>query len=66
MDGLKKIKIIDDSHLGILISNSENFGISVAEFLARGRPVIISKDIAIYELIENTNTYWLYDKNKKI
>jgi len=51
LNGLARIKIIDQSHLGILVSKNENFGMSVAEILARGRPVLISSNVGIKEYI---------------
>ncbi|PMP11315.1 hypothetical protein BCS93_08875 [Vibrio breoganii] len=43
--GQDKLKILHESLIGILVSQSENFGNVVLEFMASGTPVITSKNL---------------------
>jgi glycosyltransferase involved in cell wall biosynthesis len=57
----ERIKIIDSCHIGILVSKSENFGVAAAEFLARGKPVIVGKGVAIAEFLHGSSAAWIVD-----
>jgi glycosyltransferase involved in cell wall biosynthesis len=57
----ERIKIIDSCHIGILVSKSENFGVAAAEFLARGRPVIVGRGVAIAEFLQGSSAAWVVD-----
>ena len=48
----KKWKAIQNSSILLLPSMNENFAISVAECISAGVPVIVSKNVALYEFVE--------------
>lgn len=58
--GEAKLKAYRDAELFILPSHSENFGMSVAEALAAGTPVIVSKG-APWEGVERERAGWWID-----
>jgi len=62
LDGEKRIEVIDKSHVGILVSKSENFGMSAAEMLARGRPVILGYNVALNEFVQFSQGGWVCDE----
>ena len=62
LDSQARIDVIDQSHVGILVSKSENFGLSAAEFLARGRPVILGPNVAIKEFVDSSIASWICDE----
>ena len=64
LNGIDRIKSIDQSHLGILVSKNEKFGISVAEILARGRPVLISSNVGIKEYISKSKACFVVNNPK--
>ena len=55
--GLEKQEMYRSSELFFLVSKTENFGISAAEALAAGVPVIASKDTP-WECLEERNCGW--------
>jgi len=62
LDGEKRVEIIDKSHVGILVSKSENFGMAAAEMLARGRPVILGNNVALNEFVQSSQGGWICDE----
>lgn len=56
--GQDKIDLFDSSHVFILPSFNENYGIVVAEALARGIPVITTKGTPWEELNTNNCGFW--------
>ncbi len=57
--GNNKFKIFSESQLYVLPTFSENFGVTVAESLSVGTPVIVTKN-APWELIEKYNAgFWI-------
>ena len=65
LDGVARRKMIDDAHLLVLISKSENFGMAVAEALCRGRAVLLSQGVAIREYIEVADFCWVAEANEQ-
>jgi glycosyltransferase involved in cell wall biosynthesis len=55
VQGEEKIEIINNCKALILPSHQENFGISVAEALSFGKPVLISNKVNIHEIILREN-----------
>ena len=55
VDGDIKTAEFNRSHVFVLPSSDENFGIAVAEAMAHGLPVIISKQVALAEDVINSN-----------
>lgn len=48
---MAKDELIDSADVYVLPSENENFGISVTEALAAGLPVVISKNIALWQQV---------------
>lgn len=57
--GLDKLNLIDNSDVFILPSYNENYGIVVAEALARGIPVLTTKGAPWDELVTNRCGFWV-------
>lgn len=55
VEGEQKINELRKSHVFVLPSYDENFGIAVAEAMAYGLPVIISNRVALAEYVINNN-----------
>ena len=53
LEGEMKFALLADANVFILPSYHENFGMAVVEAMAAGLPVIISKRVNIYKLIED-------------
>ncbi|GAB6898355.1 glycosyltransferase [Kineosporia succinea] len=51
VEGVAKDELIDSADVYVLPSENENFGISVTEALAAGLPVVISKNIALWQQV---------------
>ena len=64
--GQNKIDLFDSSKVFILPSYSENFGIVVAEALARGVPVITTKGTPWEELNTNNCGFWVDNSEEGI
>lgn len=64
--GSEKIEIFDNSDIFILPTFSENFGIVVAEALARGIPVITTKGTPWNELNEYKCGFWVNNSHEGI
>ena len=62
--GLEKINIYDNSDAFILPTFSENYGIVVAEALARGVPVLTTKGTPWVELNELQCGLWVDNSNE--
>jgi glycosyltransferase involved in cell wall biosynthesis len=58
-----RIREIDSCHIGILVSQSENFGMAAAEFLARGRPVILSRGVALSDFFRDSDAVWVVNSD---
>ena len=59
IQGKEKIALLQNSALKILISDNENYGISVVESMAAGRPVVVNQGVYLYPHIENTDAGWV-------
>jgi glycosyltransferase involved in cell wall biosynthesis len=57
--GGSKFQLLRDADLFVLPSYYENFGISVAEAMAIGTPVVISDRVHIYNEIEQAEAGWV-------
>ena len=56
LTGDDKISVLKNADLFILPSLHENFGIAVAEAMALGCPVLISKNVALADVVVKNNT----------
>jgi len=56
VDGTLKNLAIQNSDILLLPSENENFAVAVAESIAFGKPVIISKFVAMHEFVETNST----------
>jgi glycosyltransferase involved in cell wall biosynthesis len=61
--GESKFQLLRDADLFVLPSYYENFGISVAEAMAIGTPVVISDRVHIYNEIEQAEAGWVANCN---
>lgn len=59
--GEEKAQLFQETNLYVLPSHQENFGISVVEALAYGRPVVISSAVNLAEEIEQENVGGVFD-----
>lgn len=59
-----KIYAFEKSDIFILPSKNENFGIVVVESLIHGLPVIITKNVYIWENIISKNAGWIVEENE--
>ncbi|MBD2187078.1 glycosyltransferase [Pseudanabaena mucicola] len=61
VSGEKKNICLQGADLYVLTSHSENFGVAVLEALASGTPAIVTKGVALSELIKEQNLGWVVD-----
>lgn len=59
LDGEEKASALKSAELFVLPSASENFGIAVAEALAAGIPVVITRHVAIAPEVEAASAGWI-------
>lgn len=52
LEGSDKINIMNESHVFVLHSDTENFGFSVGEAMALGMPVVVSEAVALRDIIQ--------------
>lgn len=58
--GAEKAKLLSDAQCLCLVSKSENFGITIAEAMAAGLPVVASKDTP-WQCLESAQAGWWVD-----
>jgi glycosyltransferase involved in cell wall biosynthesis len=63
LQGDEKWAAIYGANLFILPSHQENFGIAIVEAMACGKPVAITRQVNIYDVIENCNAGFVFDDN---
>jgi len=51
VSGREKWRLLDEATVLVLPSRSENFGIVVIEALARGLPVVVSRDVGVADVV---------------
>ncbi len=59
--GVEKARLFQETNLYVLPSHQENFGITVVEALAYGRPVVISSAVNLAEEIANEGVGGVFD-----
>jgi glycosyltransferase involved in cell wall biosynthesis len=59
LTGAKKLRAFADADLSVLPTYSENFGMTVAESLAAGTPVIVTKGAPWEGLLEKRAGWWI-------
>ncbi len=52
VDGFEKIQAFKNSDIMLLPSENENFAVAVAESIAFGKPVVVSKFVAMHEFVD--------------
>ena len=63
VQGDRKWGLLQDADGFVLPSAYENFGIAVAEAMAVGTPVIISREVYIESEVEQATAGWVCDRN---
>jgi glycosyltransferase involved in cell wall biosynthesis len=66
VEGEKKDICLQGADLYALTSHSENFGVSVLEALASGTPALVTKGVALSELVEKQNLGWVVDLDVEV
>ena len=61
-----KILLLKSCELLVLISENENYGISVAEAMASGRAVVVNKEVYISEQIEQAGAGWVIEDDSEL
>ena len=61
VSGPEKAALLQTADVFVLPSYYENFGLAVAEAMAAGRPVVISKGVYIWPDIADSDTGWVCD-----
>jgi glycosyltransferase involved in cell wall biosynthesis len=56
VDGFEKVLAIKNSDIMLLPSENENFALAVAESIAFGKPVVVSKFVAMHEFVDTNST----------
>ena len=62
VDGISKNIAIMDSDILLLPSENENFAVAVAESISSGKPVLVSKFVAMHEFVDQFKTGVTIDK----
>ncbi len=59
--GMDKYRALADAHVAVLTSTSENFGNTVLESMAMGRPVVVSRAVGLAETIRESGAGLVVD-----
>lgn len=65
-EGEFKAALLQECALFVLISDNENYGISVAEAMAAGRAVIVNKSVYLYEQIQQAKAGWVIEDDSEL
>lgn len=61
-----KILLLKSCELFVLISENENYGISVAEAMASGRAVVVNKEVYISDQIQQAGAGWVIGDDSEL
>lgn len=56
LEGAKKIDAVNNADIFLLPSENENFAVAVAEAISAGKPVVVSKFVAMHEFVDRHET----------
>ena len=66
VEGAEKQSLIKHAKLMVLISENENYGISIVESMAAGVPVLVNKGVYLYPDISEAHAGWVSDERNTI
>jgi glycosyltransferase involved in cell wall biosynthesis len=59
IEGAEKTGLLHNAHLVVLISENENYGISVVEAMSAGIPVLINRGVYLYPDVIEADAGWV-------
>ena len=66
VDGAAKTALLKRCALLVLNSENENYGISVVEAMACGRPVVVNQGVYLYREIKNADAGWVIERDDEL
>ena len=66
VEGEIKAALLGECALFVLISDNENYGISVAEAMAAGRAVIVNKNVYLYDQVQQARAGWVIENEEDL
>ncbi|MGI9316086.1 MAG: glycosyltransferase [bacterium] len=66
IEGADKTALLRDCSLFVLVSENENYGISVAEAMASGRAVVVNKGVYLCDQIQQAQAGWVIQNDSEL